>query len=277
MNLRRSNDDFDSAGWLRRSFLGGVRREDVRLVLKSMRGELDRLADALERSWRERERIADELAVLRAVLTLEQRRRESLEQEIAARRAELEAQARGLAASLLADAEEQAARLRSEAAQRVGAATNSLEDILRVREQLLGELRGVVQAYGKLLEDAESGRAAAPAAPTEPAYAGPRAVPLEGTPVPQDAGLFARIVELDAGPFADFAELAAFERALTKLPKLEDVHIRRFAQSRADIELTLSEETPLVDHLVAYLPYRMEVTAAGDDRLTVEVRQEAAS
>ena len=59
--------------------------------------------------------------------------------------------------------------------------------------------------------------------------------------------VFETRLELDAGPFSDFAALSAFERALAHLPKVEDVYVRRLADDRALIELTLNKVATLAD------------------------------
>ena len=83
--------------------------------------------------------------------------------------------------------------------------------------------------------------------------------------------LFETRVELDAGPFTDFAALSAFERALAHLPKVEDVHVRRLADDRALIELTLSEPAPLLTEMRASLPYSIDVRSANRSKLVVNV------
>jgi hypothetical protein len=107
--------------------------------------------------------------------------------------------------------------------------------------------------------------------PAVPEYAPPRAVPDDAAP----SEMFGRRVEVDAGPFADFSELHAFERALADLPNVDDVHVRRFTHDRAEIELTLAVETALVRDLTSRLPYRMDVDVSGENRLAVQVRKEA--
>jgi len=78
-------------------------------------------------------------------------------------------------------------------------------------------------------------------------------------------------VELDAGPFSDFAALSAFERSLAHLPKVEDVYVRRLADDRALIELTLSEPAPLLDTMRASLPYSLDVRSASHNKIVVNV------
>jgi hypothetical protein len=78
-------------------------------------------------------------------------------------------------------------------------------------------------------------------------------------------------VELLVGPFDDFASLSAFERALGSLPKIEDVYIRRFADDRATIDVTLQEPASLIEDMTKRLPYRLDVQHADVDRIAVTV------
>jgi hypothetical protein len=228
-------------------------------VLEDMHVQLDKMAASLDRAWTDKQAALEELAAVRA--------------EHAARLAEqrahadrIESEARATAARVVAEAEEQAARLRQEAGRRVGDEATRLDELLRVREQLLGELRGIVSAYSDVLERAEAGRISSETrAPETTVVPAPRVAPV-GT-----AGLYGTRVELDAGPVNDFSELAAFERSLARLPKVEDVYIRAFGDERAEIELTLTEATPLVHDLTAQLPYKLDVKANDDHKLTVEV------
>ena len=253
---------------LRRGFFG-YRRQDVLAELDRMHAQLDAIARSLDGTWREKEALAAEL---------DQERARS-EQQLAVERArgeKIEADARAEAARIVAAAEEQAARIRADSGRRVAEAADRLEHLLRVREQVLGELRGIVQAYGALLEQVESGKPLATVlaeeeAPLTDALV-PRVVPSEH--VAGTGDLFPLRVEIDSGPFADFAELSSFERSLARLPKVEDVYVRRFGDERAEIELTLLEERPLVHDLTAHLPYRI-VVSGGADRLRVDLATES--
>lgn len=103
---------------------------------------------------------------------------------------------------------------------------------------------------------------------------------LEPEPVPEppaaeapadDDPLFDTRVELDAGPFSDFAALSAFERSLAHLPKVEDVYVRRLADDRALIELTLSEAAPLLRTMHEVLPYALDVRSVSPSAIVVNV------
>jgi hypothetical protein len=254
---------------LRRGFLG-FKRSDVLGALESQRRQIGGLADSVDRLWTERLELQSELDRVRA----EAERRAA---EVEARAAQVEAEARAAAAKLLAGAEEQAAEIRQDASLRVSDAVSRLDEVIRVREQLLGEIRGILGAYGDLLSQAEQGRipsltprADTPAADDLPAVLSPRLAEARA------AGLFPRVVEIDVGPFTDFAELSAFERSLARVPKVRDVYVRRFDHDRAEIELGLSEETPLLHELTRHLPYRLSINGEDGARLTIDVLPEAA-
>ncbi|HUH14594.1 MAG TPA: hypothetical protein VML35_01775 [Gaiellaceae bacterium] len=270
-------------GRLRRS-LFGYRRADVVAALEHLGWQLDGLAASVDRLYGEREELRARLADADAAQARALREQEDRFALVADERRAVDvargdqhlAEARAQAARVLAEGEEQAARLRHEAGLRVGDAASRLEDLLHVREQLLGELRGLLVSYGDLLGEHE-GRPPERAAQAEsrreeePAAAELPAVAASG------GGLFPRHVELDAGPFGDFTELSAFERALARLPKVDDVYIRSFGDERATIELSLTEQTPLAHDLTTKLPYGLRLERGDDARLLVEVLPAAAT
>jgi hypothetical protein len=255
---------------LRRGIFG-YRRSDVIDALEGMRGQLDTIARNLDETWRAKEALR-----LRLETTRERYDQELSRQRIRGDR--LEAEGRAEAARIVAEAEEQATRIRADAGRRVGEASSRLESLLRVREQVLGELRGIVQAYGSLLTQVEQGQPLEHVVAEEEDALQDVLAPLRVTleHVAGTGDLFPKHVELDAGPFADFAELSAFERSLARLPKIEDVYVRRFGNERAEVELTLAEERPLVHDLVHHLPYLLRVTPDGD-RLHIELGVQAAA
>ncbi len=268
---------------LRRSLLG-YRVGDVVAALDALAAQLAGLARSTDRLYLEREALQAKVESasenLREALAEQAERFERLTEERRATEiahAELHlAEARAQAAELLADASEQASTLRHQAGLRVGDAASRLEDLLRVREQLLGELRGLVGSYADLLGEHEGGKLEPSARPGEQSSPDSPSPPLlSAAPPAGSTGLSPRHVELDVGPFVDFAELSAFERALARLPKVDDVYIRGFGDERAVIELSLTEQTPLAHDLSTKLPYGVRVERGEDERLLVEVLQEA--
>lgn len=260
----------------------GYRVSDVTAALAYLGSQLEGLAQSVDRLYVERERLQAKLD------SADAERREALaeqaerfEQVAAERRGTEEAraeqhlaEARARAAQLLAEASEQAAALRHQAGLRVGDSAARLEDLLRVREQLLGELRGLVGSYAEILGEHEGGRLEAPSRSVEQVTPDVTTA-IAVVPTDPSSGLYPRHVELDAGPFGDFAELSAFERALARLPKVDDVYIRGFGDERAVIELSLTEQTPLAHDLTTKLPYGVRVERGDDARLLVEVLPEA--
>ena len=89
--------------------------------------------------------------------------------------------------------------------------------------------------------------------------------------------MFETRVELEAGPFSDFAALRAFELSLAQLPKMEDVYVRRVGEDRAVIELTLSESAPLLQTMRELLPYSLVVRSANSSKLVVDVAAQTAA
>lgn len=141
---------------------------------------------------------------------------------------------------------------------------SELEDLVRSREAALGAIRAVVGDLGDVL-------ARAAAADIHAAPASRSLTALPGTPVAIGSDLVASHVELDAGPFADFDAVFAFERCLAELPRIEDIHVRRLRSSRATISLTLSESTRLLAQLREHLPYSLELQGARGGRLLLDV------
>lgn len=268
---------------LRRRLLGYC-VGDVVVALAHLGRQLDGLARSVDRLYLERQELR--LRVDGAAEDRERSLREQAErlEKIAEERRSLDvargdqhlAESRAQAAQIVAEAEEQAVKLRHEAGLRVGDAASRLEDLLRVREQLLGELRGLVDSYSDVLGEHRSGPLERPRRQPEPVEEQPAGRELAAARA-NSAGLYPTHVELDAGPFGDFAELSAFERALARLPKVNDVYIRGFGDERALIELSLTEQTPLAHDLETKLPYGLRVERGEGARLLVELLPEAAA
>jgi DivIVA protein len=325
-----------------RRFGGGYRREDVDFALAELRVTLSRLEHDLE-SLRDRNRELDgELRVARHEIESFRAKEHELWRTMSAslrRAAEIEEGAESRAREIIAEAEEEASRIRSDAGRRVEASSMQLNELQRLKGNLFKALRRVVGDFDRAISRAErgeelfpdatqtvsggtaeppqappqaaaevSGTAPSPPEPVQPAAASPpfvapleqrppsplrppaspppqasvevsRAAPPPSSPSPpappaapeREEPVFETRVELDAGPFADFAALSAFERSLVHLAKVEDVYVRRLADDRALIELTLSEPSSLLQTMRESLPYTLEVRSATRSRLVVDV------
>jgi len=254
----------------------GYSRRDVEVAFAEGRMALHQLREQSreQREWidkldAELERSRGELEATRAREHEIQRLTIAAEQQAA----EIEEAARDRAREITAAAEERATSMRTESALRAEEVSRQIDELLRVREQLVRAARGAAQRLDEAVTGIERGDYPLPADP-------PRA-PLEGA---EDGGrgegegdgdgrLFDPVVEVDAGPFGDFAELSTFERALGRMPKVQDVYIRRFADERATIELTLVEAAPVVDLLHDVLPNEFDVVAATAGTLKITVAQ----
>jgi hypothetical protein len=243
-------DDFSSPK-LRRAWLSGYRASDVEVLLVQFRmrvtglqRELDSLKDRLLRTESERDgarAFADELAAEREVA-------------IRAGRTQVE--------QMLEEARLDAARIRAAAALEEERARTRVEELLKLRDTLATTIRTVSRDFERTMDGVEE------QAPPEPE---PAPVLPDVVSAPPTGDLFDRRVELEAGPFEDFASLAAFEQALGGLSKVEDVYIRRFEGDQATIEVTLHEPAHLLDEMNARLPYRLTVDVAEHDRIAVKV------
>lgn len=259
-----------------RRFGGGYRREEVLFHLRDLEATVRRLQAELDASRGRSLELVAELAAARAEAAALRARELEVEEMIAGARrraddlvqtAELEARA------VLAQAEEQAARIRGEAHLKVDDVGKQLEEIMRLRETMLGLLRGAVQDVGTAVARIERGEPVF-GAPTPQAPAPTRTkADAEAEPLPGDDDLFERNLEIDAGPFADFAMLSSFERSLAALPNVEDVYVRRFAGEWATIELAMAHEQPLLRLLRGKLPYRFDAQRDESGGLRVTVLQ----
>lgn len=240
---------------LRRSWLSGYRVADVEvlrarleLTIAHLTHELESARSRLAESERERDRQAAELA-----------RADAAREESAAR-------GRQEADALLETARLDAARIRAAAALEDRQARTQVDELLRLRDTLAATIRAVTQDFERTMAGIEGDPEPAPAPEPEPT---PLPPPTPPPPPPPPAAQ--QTVELEVGPFRDFASLSAFEEALGRLSTVEDVYVRRFEGDRATIEVTLGEPAALLDEMTSRLPYTLSVDRADADRIAVNV------
>jgi hypothetical protein len=262
---------------LRRS-LFGYRRTQVEVALAELRLTLRHLQEDLVET---RERAATFESDLReARIEIDSRRAREAEVQQAfdaaqERVREVELAAEATARAILADAEEKASRTRAEAHLRTESVGGQIDELLNLRDTLVQTMRGVIRDFDYAVERVEKGESVLQAAEPEPVQqleqvvAGFVPVPRERGP--EDEQRFEGRVELDAGPFSDFAALSSFERSLARLGGVEDVYVRRFSGERALIELSLAQPLALVGALRDHLPHGLEIQAIEPGRLTVKV------
>jgi hypothetical protein len=159
-----------------------------------------------------------------------------------------------------------------------GAIEAQLEELLRFRDQLTEAATKLVEDYSRLLEQISraAGEAPAPAAPPPPTPSAGHVtfpVPPPAAPSPESA-LHSGNVEIEAGPFADIAELAAFEQAVRRVPNAEDVVVPTFDGGRAVVELRLAAEMPLVFELRRASDRAFDVEHSEPGRLVLAMHAE---
>ena len=87
---------------------------------------------------------------------------------------------------------------------------------------------------------------------------------------------FEGTVVVEAGPFADVAQLSAFEDVLGAVPNVADVYIRTFEHNRAHFELSVVAPTPLIVELQARSAETLNVVASGDSDLRLDIVRDGA-
>ncbi len=258
---------------------GGYNRNDVNYSLRELEDTVRRLEEQLAETHASARDTETELRFTQTELAAFRARETQITEAYAAaqrRAGEVEGAAEARSRMILAQAEEQAAKVRGDAYLKIEETAGQLEEIVKLKGTLAESVRGVLTEVEQLLGRIERGERTVVAPDVEDD--GPLPTPAATAPgaAAEPAGpLFEQRVELDAGPFADFAALSTFERALGHLPSVEDVYVRRFSAEQATIELTLGEEIDLVAALREVLPYEFDVEHA--DSRSARVRVPSAS
>jgi hypothetical protein len=277
---------------------GGYRREDVEFAIGELRLTLRRLDADLTWMRDRNHELEGELGSARDEIEAFRGKEEEFARMMAAAlrgAVEIEEAANKRALEIVEEAKEAAMRIRAEATRRIEESGSQFNQLLRLKDRLIDAMRRTVVDFDQAIMRVERGEPGEPeavaesraerseeepATPPPPApslAAGPSLTPVPSPePDPKDA-LFETRVELDAGPFSDFVALSAFERSLARLPEIENVHVRRLADERALIELTLSEPAPLMQTMRDSLPYSLELRSGDRSRLVVDVSARSAA
>lgn len=259
-----------------RRFGGGYRRDEVLFHLRELEATVRGLEAQLASSRERNDELARELAAANADLVALRAREREIDEAVAEahrRSGAIVETAETRAQALLAQAEEHAARIRGEAHLKVDDIGKQLEEILRLRESMVAMLKGAVHDVGVAVGRIERGEPVLGAAAQQPQ--GGHAPPSGREPEPGDDAVFASRVELDAGPFGDYATLSAFERSLAALPNVEDVYVRRYVGERAAIELTMAYDQPLLQLLRTSLPFEFDAEWTEAEELRITIRASA--
>ncbi len=267
---------------LRRALFRGYRVGDVQLVVAYFRSGMQRLESEVAQAGARAATLEVELRVLRTRLEDYVRRETEVKQALAdveARALDIEEDAKARARQVVRDAEEHAARLRTEVLARLTATGRQFEELLAARNAFVEVLRSALGELEPVLGRLD---VAAPAAPTERVPEPEQPETGAGDDVAFTDELRRRAageddrervydgrVELDAGPFADFAELSSFARAIRRVPGISDVDVGAFADERATLGLTLTGPVTLGRALAETVSAAFEIDSADERSLSI--------
>ncbi len=160
------------------------------------------------------------------------------------------------AEGIVADARAEAAHIVDQAAARVAAIGEQIDELQRLRDDLQRSARALVDEYERALRRGAEDGATPPAAPTLQEQAGAFRPPAaDPAPPPPAAGerLFEGQIVVNAGPFTDIATLGDFEG------------------NRALIDVKLAGPVPLMDEMRRGLPFGFDLVDVGQGRITIDV------
>ena len=84
-------------------------------------------------------------------------------------------------------------------------------------------------------------------------------------------GVFAGRVEVEVGPFEDFAQLVGFEDAAGQIAATSEISVKRFASGRATLEMQLDGPVELLRELEERAPFEFTVRDTRNDRVVLDV------
>lgn len=220
--------------------MGGFRRA----LLGYRRAEVDAAIATREIRGTQLEK---ELASLSSLMVGQEREVESLRESL---RIANDRQGRSLAAL-----ETVAGRLEEMHAQARGQAT-------RIRMKALDEAVEINRRVKEIADRLE----------VEPASNGSEPIPID--PAPQ--GLYEGKVEVDIGPLGDFSQLVGFEDAAGRIGATSEISVSKFSEGRATLSMRLDEPVELLRELERRSPLDFRVRKTGEDRLVLDLDDDAA-
>jgi hypothetical protein len=97
--------------------------------------------------------------------------------------------------------------------------------------------------------------------------------PAVGT-APANGGVFAGLVEVEIGPFHDFAQLTLFEDAAAGIDGASEIRVKRFSERRATVSMNLENPVDLLRELEEKAPFDFVVRDTRRDGLVLDVDDE---
>ena len=88
---------------------------------------------------------------------------------------------------------------------------------------------------------------------------------------PANGGFFAGMVEVEVGPFNDFAQLTLFEDAAAGIDGASEITVKRFSAGRATVSMNLENPIDLLRELEERAPFDFVVRDTRRDGLVLDV------
>ena len=88
-------------------------------------------------------------------------------------------------------------------------------------------------------------------------------------------GRYAGEVEVEIGPFRDFAQLTGFEDAAAGVRGASDIRVERFADRRATLSMHLADPVELLRELEERAPFEFVVRDNRSDQLVLDIDEDA--
>jgi hypothetical protein len=150
-------------------------------------------------------------------------------------------------------ARSQATRMRMKALQDVVQMSDRVSELAKLRDDLGARVQELAGMAG-ISMGSEDG----PPIGTEPSRAA-------------SDGVWSGQVQVEVGPFADFAQLTAFEDAAAAIEGASEIAIRQFAGGRATLSIKLAAPVDLPQELERRTPFRLRVRDARRDAVVLDV------
>ncbi len=243
----------------------GYRRADVDQTLALCGEKLEQAATAIEgRDARidELERVAQQLS---ARVVERERELRQAQKDLIRARGESDKTVRALGAladelvAVRGQARGQATRIRLQALRDAAEVSGRIAEMTRrpaeARERLLEALSEAIARLG-------AGEATSAAATNGH---DPDADPAE---------MFEGLIEVEVGPFNDFAQLVGFEDAAAGIGAAHDISVKRFTKGRATLEMNLREPVELLRELEERAPFEFVVRDLRDGRVVLDLPTE---
>ncbi len=150
--------------------------------------------------------------------------------------------------------------------------SDRLSDLVVARDKELREARALLVLLAQTRTEPEAAQPPASVEAPAGAQAEPETNEVVVTRVAAD--VFVGEVELEVGPFSDFAQLVGFEDAAGGIGATREISVKRFAGGRATLEMRLGEPVELLRELEERAPFEFRVRDLRADRLVLDVEDE---